>query len=120
MVNNQVIIIHKTGHNKGKRHDYDIYKKNHPAAPKQVVSVFDPGCLGVENDFPEQTSSMPNKKKRRQDSSLEEKDYNQNHSIFELPLPSSRSIDNHFMNAKSHFAITKSSLGCILFAFLIV
>ena len=120
MVNNQGVIIHKTGHKKGKGHDYDIYKKNHPVTPKQVVSVFDPGCLGVGKDFPEQTSSMPNRKKRRQDPSHEEKGYNQHHSIFERPLPSSRSVDNHFMNAKSHFAIIKSSLGCILFAFLIV
>ena len=66
MVNNHVLIIHKTGHKKGKRHDYDIYKKNHPVTPKQVVIVFDPGCIGVGKDFPEQTSSMPKKKKRNQ------------------------------------------------------
>ncbi len=40
MVNNQGIIIHKTGHKKGKRHDYDIYKENHPVTPKQVVNVL--------------------------------------------------------------------------------
>lgn len=80
MVSNQGIIIHKSGHKKGKRHDYDIYKNNHPAAPKQVVSVFDLGYLGVEKDFPEQISSLPNRKKRRQDLSQEEKDYNQHHS----------------------------------------
>ena len=66
MVNNHGIIIHKTNHKKGKRHDYDIYKKNHPVTPKQVVSVFDLGYLGVEKDFPEQISSMPNRKKRNQ------------------------------------------------------
>ena len=46
-VNSQGVIIHKTGHKKGKRHDYGIYKKNHPVTPKQVVSVFDLGYLGV-------------------------------------------------------------------------
>ena len=66
MVNNHGLIIHKTKHKKGKRHDYDIYKKNHPVTPKQVVNVFDLGYLGVEKDFPEQKSSIPNKKKRRQ------------------------------------------------------
>ena len=63
MVNNQGLIIHKTGHTKGKRHDYDIYKKNHPVTPKQVVNVFDLGYLGVEKDFPDQKSSIPNRKK---------------------------------------------------------
>ena len=80
MVNNQGLIIHKTGHKKGQRHDYDIYKKNHPVTPKQVVSVFDLGYLGVEKDFPEQKSSIPNKKKKPKRVVSEEKEYNQNHS----------------------------------------
>ena len=81
MVNNQGVIIHKTGHKKGKRHDYDIYKKNHPVTPKQVVNVFDLGYLGVEKDFPDQISSIPNRKKRNQkELAQEEKEYNQNHS----------------------------------------
>ena len=74
MVNNCGIIIHKTKHKKGHRHDYDIHKENHPVNPKQVVSVFDLGYLGVGKDFPEQTSSLPNRKKRSQkDLSCEEK-----------------------------------------------
>ena len=42
---------------------YSIYKKNHPIIPKQVVNVIDLGYLGVDNDFPEQLSVMPHKKK---------------------------------------------------------
>jgi DDE superfamily endonuclease len=42
MVNNsQGFIVNKTGYKKGKIHDYDIYKKNHPVTPKQVVNVYD-------------------------------------------------------------------------------
>ncbi len=41
MVNNHGIIIHKTNHKKGHKHDYDIYKKNYPATPKEVVNVYD-------------------------------------------------------------------------------
>ena len=70
MVNNHGLIIHKTKHRKGRRHDYDIHKKNRPVTPKQVVNVFDLGYLGVEKDFPDLKSSMPNKKKRKQDLSL--------------------------------------------------
>jgi DDE superfamily endonuclease/Helix-turn-helix of DDE superfamily endonuclease len=81
MVNNCGIIIHKTNHKKGHRHDYDIYKKNHPVTPKQVVNVFDLGYLGVETDFPDQKSSIPNRKRRSQkELAKEEKEYNQNHS----------------------------------------
>ena len=80
MVNNPGIIIHKTGHRKGHQHDYDIHEKNHPITPKQVVSVFDLGYLGVGKDFPEQMSSLPNKKKRNQEMYQEQKKCNQIHS----------------------------------------
>ena len=79
VVNNHGLIIHKTNHKKGRRHDYDIHKKNRPVTPKQVVNVFDLGYLGVGKDFPDLQSSMPNRKKRKQDLSQEEKGYNQNH-----------------------------------------
>jgi hypothetical protein len=58
MVNDQGIIVHKIGHTKGRRHDYNFYKKNYPVTPsRQVVNVFDLGYLGIEKDFPEQLSS---------------------------------------------------------------
>ena len=63
MVNNQGIVIHKTHYKKGRRHDYDIYKKNHPVTPKEVINVFDLGYFGVEKDFPVQLSSIPYRKK---------------------------------------------------------
>ena len=73
MVNNQGLIIHKASHKKGKGHDYDIYKKNHPITPKQVASVFDLEYLGVEKDIPDQISSLPNKKRSQKYLSPEKK-----------------------------------------------
>ena len=29
-VNNRGYILHKVGYKKGRKHDYDVYKKNHP------------------------------------------------------------------------------------------
>ena len=81
MVNNHGLIIHKTKHKKGRRHDYDIYKKNHPVTPKQVVNVFDLGYLGVEKDFPDLKSSIAKQKEEEtRPVSQEEKECNQNHS----------------------------------------
>ncbi len=80
MVNNQGYIVHKLGHKKGRRHDYDIYKRNHPVIPKEVVNVYDLGYLGVGKDFPEQLSVLPYKKKKNQCLSQEEKEYNKLHS----------------------------------------
>jgi hypothetical protein len=80
MVNNRGYILHKVGYKKGRKHDYAIYKKNHPVTPKEVVNVVDLGYLGVEKDFPDQLSELPYKKKRNQDLSQEEKEYNKIHS----------------------------------------
>jgi hypothetical protein len=80
MVNKHGIIIHKSAKKKGKRHDYDIYKENHPVTPKQVVNVVDLGYLGIEKDFPEQLSSLPNRKNRNKELSQEEIECNKNHS----------------------------------------
>lgn len=56
--------------------------KNHPAIPKEVVvNVYVFGYPGIEKDFPEQISSLLYKKKRNlQKISIEEKEYNKNHS----------------------------------------
>jgi hypothetical protein len=80
LVNNRGFIIHKTNHKKGCKHDYNIYKNNHPITPKQVVNVFDLGYLGVETDFPEQLSVLPCKRIRNRILSQEEIDHNKLHS----------------------------------------
>ena len=41
MVNNRGIVIHKLRYKNGRRHDYDIYKENHPITHKDVLNVFD-------------------------------------------------------------------------------
>jgi hypothetical protein len=43
MVNSEGLILHKTDHRKGRKHDYDVYKNNHPITPVQVENVFDLG-----------------------------------------------------------------------------
>jgi DDE superfamily endonuclease len=81
MVNNHGYILHKTYHKKGQRHDYDIYKENHPITPKQVLNVVDLGYLGIEKDFPQQLSFIPRRKKRNMlQLSREQKEYNVVHS----------------------------------------
>jgi hypothetical protein len=81
MVNNhRGYILHKLGYKKGRKHDYDVYKKNHPVIPKEVVNVVDLGYLDVKKDFPDQLSALPYRKKRNQDLLQEEKEYNKIHS----------------------------------------
>jgi hypothetical protein len=82
MVNNHGFIIHNANHKKGHRHDYDVYKKNHPVTPKQVVNVVDLRYLvGIEKDFPQQLYH-PHLIERREikSPSAGHKKYNKNHS----------------------------------------
>jgi hypothetical protein len=67
---------------RGRKHDYRIYKKNHPDIPKDVMGMYDLGFLGVENDFSaaEQKSSLPIKKEKGCELTAWEKEYNRNHS----------------------------------------
>ncbi len=79
--NQKGLIIYKTKHKQiGKRHDYKIYKDNHPKIPNEVTSMYDLGFFGVETDYSKQKSSLPIKKKRNQVLTKEEEEYNRNHS----------------------------------------
>ena len=65
MVNSQGLILHKTRHEKGKKHDYEIFKHNHPVTPSQVEIVFDLGYIGVQKDFPTVKSVCHTERKGR-------------------------------------------------------
>jgi hypothetical protein len=81
MVNNRGYTLHKARKKKGRKHDYDVYKRNHPVTPKQVVNVVDLGYLGVEKDFPEQLSSPYHIKRRETNKSYLRKKKNITKSI---------------------------------------
>ena len=80
MVNGEGTILHKTGHDRGRIHDYEIFKNKHPITPLQVENVLDLGYMGVKNDFPTVKYVLPFKKKRKSELSDEEKRHNRKHS----------------------------------------
>jgi hypothetical protein len=80
MVNTEGLILHKTGHKGGRKHDYDVYKHNHPITPSQVENVVDLGYLGIEKDFPTVKSVLPIRKKKNTLLSSDDIKYNTNHS----------------------------------------
>ena len=81
MVNSEGLVLHNTEHKKGRKHDYDVYKHNHPTTPLQVENILDLGYLGVKNDFPTVKYVLPFRKKRKKSElSDEEKRHNRKHS----------------------------------------
>ncbi|MDN5867267.1 MAG: transposase family protein [Candidatus Nitrosocosmicus sp.] len=74
-------MVYKTKHRqKGKKHDYTVYKNNRPKLPLDVLNMYDLGFLGVKKDFPRQKSSLPIKKEKNHELTAEQKEYNRNHS----------------------------------------
>jgi hypothetical protein len=80
MVNSEGMILHKTAHKGGRKHDYDVYKHNHPITPSQVENVVDLGYLGIKKDFPTVKSVLPIRKKKNTLVSNDDIKYNKNHS----------------------------------------
>ncbi|MGA9154724.1 MAG: transposase family protein, partial [Candidatus Nitrosopolaris sp.] len=80
MVNSDGTILHKTGHDQGRKHDYEIFKNKHPTPPLQVENILDLGYLGVKNDFPTVKYVLSFKKKKKSELLNEKRKYNRKHS----------------------------------------
>jgi len=63
-VNKDGLVIHRTDHVRGRRHDYDLFKENHPKLPDGVSGAFDLGYQGVKKDLPELNAMIPFKRNR--------------------------------------------------------
>ena len=62
-VNEDGLIVHRTDHARGRRHDLDIYRQRHPSLPEQVEQDFDRGYAGVKKYFPDLRCVVPFKRK---------------------------------------------------------
>ncbi len=69
-------IIHKPPHSSGRRNDFAILKIKHPAFSEDIMVFYDLGYLGVEKDFPDQTSILPYKKKKGKELTISQKEWN--------------------------------------------
>ncbi len=76
MANKKGWILHKTNHDKGKKHDYDVFKEKHPKIPAEVEAILDSGYQGVQKDFPEMKTRIPRKKQKGKPRSKEDKRFN--------------------------------------------
>ncbi len=62
-VNEKGLVTHKTNHARGRRHDYDVFKQNHPKLPEGVRPGVDLGYDGIQKDFPELKAMIPFKRR---------------------------------------------------------
>ncbi|MDG7038382.1 MAG: transposase [Nitrososphaerota archaeon] len=52
-VNRDGLIVHKVKHARGRRHDYDTFKKSHSRLPPGIEPTLDLSYEGIQKDFPE-------------------------------------------------------------------
>ena len=62
-VNGDGLIVHRTPHARGSRHDYSLYKWRHPRLPGGVRLGVDRGYDGVQNDYPGLDALVPYKRR---------------------------------------------------------
>ena len=75
-VNSKGLIVHKTKHARGRRHDYDVFKDSHPKLPKEVRPGTDLGYYGIQNDFPELNPILPFKREKGKELTEEQRRFN--------------------------------------------
>jgi IS5 family transposase len=76
IVNRKGLIVHKTRHSRGKKHDYQLYKDTRPFIPPDVEVEADSGYQGIERDFPGLRARIPRKKPRGKGQSGKNRRYN--------------------------------------------
>jgi hypothetical protein len=62
-VNKDGLILHKTPHARGSRHDYALFKWRHPRLPDDVRLGVDLGYDGIQNDYPGFNALVPFKRR---------------------------------------------------------
>lgn len=77
MVNKKGLILHKTKHKNGKKHDYDLFKKTKPPPiPPKVKIGVDLGYYGIEKDYPDLNVNIPVKKPKGKELTKKQKRQN--------------------------------------------
>jgi len=104
-VNSKGLIVHRTNHARGRRHDYDIFKRNHPTLPEGVRPGVDLGYDGIQNDFPEMKPMIPFKRRGRGHRGVKGKDLTSAQKRFNKRLSKARVIVEHTISRLKKFNI---------------
>jgi len=97
-VNEKGLIIHRTNHGRGRKHDYDVFKRSHPELPQGVRPGVDLGYDGIQNDFPELDALIPFKRRRGRKLTAKER-------VFNRKLAKARVVVEHTISRMKKFNI---------------
>lgn len=106
-VNKDGLILHKTPHARGNKHDYGLFKWRHPSLPDGVRLGVDLGYDGIQNDYPELNALVPYKRRgpgrgkrgvKAEELTWEQKEFNKS-------LSSERVVVEHVISRLKKFRI---------------
>lgn len=120
-VNAEGLILHKTPHVRGSRHDYSLFEWRHPRLPGEVCLGLDLGYDGVQDDYPELNVLVPFKRRspgrgkrgvKARELACEEKEFNQRLSGERVVVEHTvsrvkkfRIMANEFRNRLKHYDV---------------
>jgi len=106
-VNETGLIVHKTKHAKGSRHDYAVFKWCHPRFPDDVRVGMDRGYVGVQSDYPELNSDVPFKRRSpgRGKRGFKAKELTSEQKTFNQKLSKERVVVEHTISRLKKFRI---------------
>lgn len=106
-VNKAGLIVHKTRHARGSKHDYALFKWCHPSLPDDVRVGFDRGYVGVQNDYPDLNSEVPFKKRSpgRGKRGVKAKELTNEQKRFNQKLSKERVVVEHTISRLKKFRV---------------
>jgi hypothetical protein len=106
-VNSKGLIVHKTNHARGRRHDLAVYRQRHPDLPKEVEQDFDRGYDGVKKYFQDLKCAIPFKRRGRGRGHRGEKadDLTPEQKRFNKQLSKERVVVEHTISRMKKFRI---------------
>ena len=106
-VNADGLILHKTPHARGSRHDYALFKWRHPRLPDEVCLGLDLGYEGVQKDYPGLNSLVPYKRRSpgRGKRGVKAKELSCEQKVFNRWLSGERVVVEHTISRMKKFRI---------------
>jgi len=91
-VNKEGLIVHKTRHTRGSRHDYSLFKWRHPSLPNRVCLGLDRGYEEIQKDYPHLNVEVPFKRRspRRGKRGVKAKELTSERKVFNQKLSKER------------------------------
>lgn len=107
MVNENGLIVHRTRHARGSKHDYALFKWCHPSLPDEVRVGFDRGYVGIQKDYPEINSEVPFKRRSpgRGKRGVKAKELTNEQKKFNRKLSKERVVVEHTISRLKKFRV---------------